>query len=97
MEIRELLSEYGFDGDETPIVCGSALCALENKKPEVGLDKIKELIEVIVTYFIASSPSFLLWGRWISKHLQRQGESTFFLFRGGGGGGSKGWWKGYKA
>jgi len=26
MEIRELLSEYGFDGDETPIICGSALC-----------------------------------------------------------------------
>lgn len=47
MEIRELLTEYGFDGDETPIVCGSALCALENKKPEVGLDKIKELIEAV--------------------------------------------------
>ena len=29
MEIRELLSEFGFDGDNTPVVCGSALCALE--------------------------------------------------------------------
>lgn len=46
MEIRELLSEYGFDGDETPIICGSALCALEEKEPEMGVEKIKELIEV---------------------------------------------------
>ncbi len=29
MEIRDLLSEYGFDGDETPVICGSALKALE--------------------------------------------------------------------
>lgn len=47
MEIRELLSEYGFDGDETPIICGSALCALEDKLPEVGVEKIKELINAI--------------------------------------------------
>lgn len=29
MELREILSEYGYDGDETPIITGSALCALE--------------------------------------------------------------------
>ena len=29
MELRELLDEYGFDGDETPFVTGSALCAIE--------------------------------------------------------------------
>jgi len=29
MEIRELLQEYGYDADETPVVSGSALCALE--------------------------------------------------------------------
>ena len=46
MEIREVLTEFGFDGDETPIIYGSALCALEDKKPEMGIDKIKELIEV---------------------------------------------------
>jgi len=50
MEIRELLSEYGYDGDETPVICGSALCALENKKPEVGVEKINELIEAIDSF-----------------------------------------------
>ena len=29
MEVRELLSEHGFDGDNAPVVVGSALCALE--------------------------------------------------------------------
>ena len=33
MEIRELLSEYGFDGDNTPVVVGSALSALEVHTP----------------------------------------------------------------
>ena len=47
MEIRELLSEYGYDGDETPVICGSALCALEDKKDEMGIDKINELIKAI--------------------------------------------------
>ena len=46
MEIRELLTEYGFDGDETPVISGSALCTLEDKKPEIGLEAIKELIKV---------------------------------------------------
>ena len=36
MEIRELLSEYGYDGDEIPIVKGSALAAIEEKTPEIG-------------------------------------------------------------
>ena len=29
MEVRELLTEYGFDGDNAPVIVGSALCALE--------------------------------------------------------------------
>ena len=29
MEVRELLTEYGYDGDNSPVVVGSALCALE--------------------------------------------------------------------
>ena len=33
MEMRELLSSYGFEGDETPIILGSALCALEGRQP----------------------------------------------------------------
>lgn len=44
MEMRELLSTYGFDGDNTPIVLGSALCALEGRRPEIGVEKIDELL-----------------------------------------------------
>ena len=36
MEIRELLSEMGFDGDNLPIIKGSALCAVEDKNEEIG-------------------------------------------------------------
>jgi len=44
MEIRELLTTYGFDGEATPIVMGSALGALEGKK-EIGTDKIEALVK----------------------------------------------------
>ncbi|KAI4148784.1 MAG: hypothetical protein L6R39_002689 [Caloplaca ligustica] len=47
MEMRETLSNYGFDGDETPIVLGSALCALEGRKPEIGVQKIDELLNAV--------------------------------------------------
>ncbi|XP_029171814.1 elongation factor Tu, mitochondrial-like [Nylanderia fulva] len=47
MEIRELLSEMGYDGDNVPIVKGSALCALEGKNPEIGAKAILELLEVV--------------------------------------------------
>jgi len=46
MEIRELLSEYEFDGDNTPIVKGSALRALEDPSGEWG-DKILELMAAV--------------------------------------------------
>ena len=36
MEIRELMSQIGYDGDNVPFVAGSALCALEDKNPEIG-------------------------------------------------------------
>src|ERR687890_2848472 len=36
LEVRELLSSYGFDGDAIPIVKGSALAALEGRNPEIG-------------------------------------------------------------
>ena len=36
MEIRELLSEYGLDGDNIPLIKGSALAAIEDKNPELG-------------------------------------------------------------
>ncbi|RRD93603.1 elongation factor Tu [Clostridiales bacterium COT073_COT-073] len=49
MEVRDLLSEYGFPGDDTPIIRGSALRALEDPSSEWG-DKILELIEACDSY-----------------------------------------------
>ena len=46
MEIRELLNEYEFPGDDTPIIQGSALKALEDPSGEWG-DKIIELMEAV--------------------------------------------------
>jgi len=48
MEIRELLTFYGFDGDETPIIRGSALGGL-NKEP-VWVDKIMELMDAVDSF-----------------------------------------------
>lgn len=47
MEMRELLTTYGFEGDDTPIVLGSALCALEGRQPEIGVQKIDELLAAV--------------------------------------------------
>ncbi|CAO1634765.1 unnamed protein product [Jaminaea pallidilutea] len=44
MEMRDLLSTYGFDGDNTPIVSGSALAALDNKTPEIGTEAVVKLM-----------------------------------------------------
>lgn len=49
MEVRELLSEYEFDGDEAPVVVGSALKALEDPEGEWG-DKIVELMNQVDEY-----------------------------------------------
>ena len=49
MEVRELLNEYDFDGDNTPIVVGSALKALEDPDGEWG-DKIIKLLEEVDAY-----------------------------------------------
>lgn len=47
MEIRELLTEMGYDGDNIPIVKGSALCALDGKQPEIGAEAIMKLLEEV--------------------------------------------------
>ncbi|MBW8785300.1 MAG: elongation factor Tu [Novosphingobium sp.] len=47
LEIRELLTSYGFDGDEIPIVKGSALAALEGRNDEIGKNSIKELMDAV--------------------------------------------------
>ena len=49
MEIRELLDEYEFPGDDTPVIQGSALKALEDPASEWG-DKIMELMEAVDSY-----------------------------------------------
>ena len=49
MEVRDLLSEYDFDGDNTPIVVGSALKALEDPEGEWG-DKIDQLMKEVDEY-----------------------------------------------
>lgn len=43
--MREILEEYGFDGENTPFITGSARCALENKDPEIGEKSIIKLLE----------------------------------------------------
>ena len=47
MEMRELLASYGFEGDDTPIVMGSALCALEGRQPDIGEQKIDGLLKAV--------------------------------------------------
>jgi elongation factor Tu len=50
MEVRELLSSYQFPGDEIPIVKGSALCALEDRNPEIGKNSVLELMKAVDDY-----------------------------------------------
>ena len=50
MEIRDLLTKYQFPGDKTPIVRGSALCALEDKNPELGEQAILKLMEAVDSF-----------------------------------------------
>ncbi|KAL3268068.1 hypothetical protein HHI36_007197 [Cryptolaemus montrouzieri] len=50
MEIRELLTEMGFDGDNIPIVAGSALCALDGTNPEIGKEAILKLLKEVDTH-----------------------------------------------
>jgi elongation factor Tu len=50
MEVRELLSSYQFPGDDIPIIRGSALCALENRNPEIGHDAILKLMQAVDEY-----------------------------------------------
>jgi len=47
MEIRELLSEYGFPGDDIPIVKGSALAAIEGSDDKIGKEAILELMKAV--------------------------------------------------
>ena len=50
MEIRELLSSYDFPGDDTPIIAGSALAALEGRDANIGREKVLELMNSVDEY-----------------------------------------------
>jgi elongation factor Tu len=50
MEVRELLSKYDFPGDDTPIVTGSALKALEGDQSEIGVPAIMKLVDEMDRY-----------------------------------------------
>ena len=50
MEVRELLSSYDFPGDDTPVIVGSALQALEGVDSEYGTQSIDRLMEAVDTY-----------------------------------------------
>ncbi|MFC4367568.1 elongation factor Tu, partial [Salinispirillum marinum] len=51
MEVRDLLSQYDFPGDDTPIIIGSALMALEGKDDnEMGTTAVKKLVETLDSY-----------------------------------------------
>jgi len=50
MEVRELLSNYDYNGDEAPFIKGSALCALQGTEPELGEQAIDQLIKAMDDY-----------------------------------------------
>ena len=47
LELRELLTKYEFPGDDIPIIMGSALAAMEDRDPEIGANKILELMQAV--------------------------------------------------
>jgi elongation factor Tu len=50
MEVRELLSAYQFPGDDIPIVKGSALVTLEDGDPEIGENRVRDLMDAVDAY-----------------------------------------------
>ncbi|MBV1960530.1 MAG: elongation factor Tu, partial [Immundisolibacteraceae bacterium] len=50
MEVRELLDKYDFPGDDTPVIVGSALKALEGDTSDIGIPSIDKLVEALDTY-----------------------------------------------
>jgi len=50
MEVRELLSKYGFPGDDIPVIRGSALAGLEGKDTEIGTQALDKLMAAVDSY-----------------------------------------------
>lgn len=72
MEVRELLTKYEYNGDETKFVRGSALCAMNDTEPEIGEKKVLELVEIMDTTI--PEPT-----RDVDKPLLMSVESTFTI------------------
>lgn len=64
MEMRELLSTYNFDGEQTPIIMGSALAALEGRDDEIGSKKIEALLKACDEW-LDLPPRSLAWLYWL--------------------------------
>ncbi|EGR28781.1 hypothetical protein IMG5_168850 [Ichthyophthirius multifiliis] len=47
MEVRELLAKYEYDGEKSPVIFGSALCALNGTEKELGEDKVVQLLKIM--------------------------------------------------
>ncbi|XP_055687445.1 elongation factor Tu [Lutzomyia longipalpis] len=50
LEMRELLTDFGFDGDACPVICGSATAALKGDTSEIGEDSIRQLLDAVDAY-----------------------------------------------
>jgi len=50
MEVRELLDQYEFPGDDTPVIIGSALKALEGDESEIGMPSVQKLIDALDSF-----------------------------------------------
>ncbi|MCZ6644355.1 MAG: elongation factor Tu [Gammaproteobacteria bacterium] len=50
MEVRELLDQYEFPGDDTPIIIGSALKALEGDESEIGMPSVQKLVDALDSF-----------------------------------------------
>src|SRR3546814_17013316 len=86
MEVRELLSKYEFPGDDTPIIKGSALKALEGDESEIGVPSVLALVEALDTWITEPERDvdkpFLLpveagfplsgWGRGVTGRIRRR-------------------------
>lgn len=58
LEIRELLSDFGFDGDASPVIYGSALLAMKGDSSEIGEKSIWKLLDAIDTYIPTPTRDF---------------------------------------
>ena len=55
MEVREMLTQYEFDGDKAMFVKGSALAALEGRDPAIGVEAIDKLVAAMDTAFVPAN------------------------------------------